>query len=205
MQFGFPKKRQLRYQDFQRLRPAQKLGRAASFMKLAVKYAEACNAYQANFRYAAIVIGVMLGAIAALQAFEFIPGWLPGWLLGIMFWNGLVRRIPELKQDLIDFLTAAGASTASRLPDNLKKDYGSLYLLIWTVTGYMSGDWLTLNAGMTGFVLATFFFAIFRVERMIAGNLEAMETAGRSVMRIAEEAKAELESQDDETDDGEED
>ena len=57
MQFGFPKKRQLRYQDFQRLRPAQKLGRAASFMKLAVKYAEACNAYHANFRYAAIVIG----------------------------------------------------------------------------------------------------------------------------------------------------
>ncbi len=205
MQFGFPKNRQLRYQDFQRLRPAQKRGRAASFMKLAVKYAEACNAYHASFRYASIVIGVMLGGIAALQAFEFIPGWLPGWLLGIMFWNGLIRRIPELKQDVIDFLTAAGASTASRLPDNLRKDYGSLYLLIWTATGYLSGDWLTLNAGMTGFVLATFFFAIFRVERMIAGNLEAMETAGQSVMRIAEEAKAELESRDDELDDGEED
>ena len=32
-------------------------------------------------------------------------------------------------------------------------------MLIWVVTGYMSGEWLSLNAGMTGFILITFFIS----------------------------------------------
>ena len=55
-------------------------------------------------------------------------------------------------------------------------------MLIWVVTGYMSGEWLSLNAGMTGFILITFFISTYRIIRMMNGNLEAFVLVGEKVM-----------------------
>ena len=68
-------------------------------------------------------------------------------------------------------------------------------MLIWVVTGYMSGEWLSLNAGMTGFILMTFFVSTFRIIRMMNGNLEAFDLVGKKVMEIAEDARADLAAQ----------
>ena len=68
-------------------------------------------------------------------------------------------------------------------------------MLIWIVTGYMSGEWLSLNAGMTGFILMTFFVSTFRIIRMMNGNLEAFVLVGEKVMEIAEDARADLAAQ----------
>ena len=89
----------------------------------------------------------------------------------------------------------AGATTASGIPADLLRDKGPLLMLIWVVTGYMSGEWLSLNAGMTGFILMTFFVSTFRIIRMMNGNLEAFVLVGEKVMEIAEDAKAELAAQ----------
>ena len=68
-------------------------------------------------------------------------------------------------------------------------------MLIWVVTGYMSGEWLSLNAGMTGFILMTFFVSTFRIIRMMNGNLEAFVLVSEKVMEIAEDARADLAAQ----------
>ena len=96
---------------------------------------------------------------------------------------------------LLFFLRDAGAITASSIPADLLRDKGPLLMLIWVVTGYMSGEWLSLNAGMTGFILMTFFVSTLRIIRMMNGNLEAFVLVGEKVMEIAEDAKAELAAQ----------
>ena len=89
----------------------------------------------------------------------------------------------------------AGATTASGIPADLLRDKGPLLMLIWVVTGYMSGEWLSLNAGMTGFILMTFFVSTFRIIRMMNGNLEAFVLVGEKGMEIAEDARADLAAQ----------
>ena len=89
----------------------------------------------------------------------------------------------------------AGATTASGIPADLLRDKGPLLMLIWVVTGYMSGEWLSLNAGMTGFILITFFISTYRIIRMMNGNLEAFDLVGEKVMEIAEDARADLAAQ----------
>lgn len=65
-------------------------------------------------------------------------------------------------------------------------------MLIWVVTGYMSGEWLRLDAGLTGFILMTFFISTYRIIRMMDGNLKAFDLVGEKVMEIAEDAEAYL-------------
>lgn len=45
---------------------------------------------------------------------------------------------------------------------------------------------------MTGFVVMSLTLSVYRLNRMISGNLEALHLAGERVMEIAEDAKAEL-------------
>ena len=68
-------------------------------------------------------------------------------------------------------------------------------MLIWVVTGYMSGEWLSLNAGMTGFILITFIISTYRIIRMMNGNLEAFDLVGEKVM-LAAQAREEDEEED---------
>lgn len=195
MQFGFPRDRQLRYADFTRLRPAQKRGRAAMYLKLATLYTKYCRMYRPKFFRTVAMVAAVLGAGAVMQSAHMMPDWIPVWFLGVLAWNHSVVRAPDLHPNVLVFLRDAGATTASSIPADLLRDKGPLLMLIWVVTGYMSGEWLSLNAGMTGFILMTFFVSTFRIIRMMNGNLEAFELVGEKVMEIAEDARAELAAQ----------
>ena len=127
--------------------------------------------------------------------FSRMPDWIPVWFLGVVARNHSVVRAPDLHPNVLFFLRDAGATTASGIPADLLRDKGPLLMLIWVVTGYMSGEWLSLNAGMTGFILMTFFVSTFRIIRMMNGNLEAFVLVGEKVMEIAEDARAELAAQ----------
>ncbi len=192
MQFGFPRDRQLHFSDFNRLRPAQRRGRAAMFMKLATLYAKYVGTFRPNFRKLIVLSAVVLGAGTALQAAHLVPDWVPVWLFGILAWNRAAVRAPNLHPNVLAFLKEAGTTTASGMPADMLQDRSTLLMLIWVSTGYMTNEWLSLNAGMTGFVVMTLTLSVFRLNRMISGNLEALHLAGERVMEIAEDAKAEL-------------
>ena len=132
---------------------------------------------------------------AVMQSAHMMPDWIPVWFLGVLAWNHSVVRAPDLHPNVLFFLRDAGATTASSIPADLLRDKGPLLMLIWVVTGYMSGEWLSLNAGMTGFILMTFFVSTFRIIRMMNGNLEAFDLVGEKVMEIAEDARADLAAQ----------
>ena len=194
MQFGFPRDRQLRYADFARLRPAQKRGRAFMYLKLATLYTKYCRTYRPKFLRTDAMVAAVLGAGAGLQAAHMLPVRIPVWVLGGLAWNHSVGRAPDLHPNVLFFLRDAGATTASIIPADLLRDKGPLLMLIWVVTGYMSGEWLSLNVGMTGFILMTFFVSTFRIIRLINNNLEAFVLVGEKVMEIAEDARADLAS-----------
>lgn len=195
MQFGFPRDRQLRYADFVRLRPAQKRGRAFMYLKLATLYTKYCRTYRPKFLRTVGMVAAVLGAGAVIQSAHMMPDWIPVWFLGVLAWNHSVVRAPDLHPNVLFFLRDAGATTASSIPADLLRGKGPLLMLIWVVTGYMSGEWLSLNAGMTGFILMTFFVSTFRIIRMMNGNLEAFVLVGEKVMEIAEDARADLAAQ----------
>ena len=146
MQFGFPRDRQLRYADFARLRPAQKRGRAFMYLKLATLYTKYCRTYRPKFLRTVAMVAAVLGAGAVMQSAHMMPDWIPVWFLGVLAWNHSVVRAPDLHPNVLFFLRDAGATTASGIPADLLRDKGPLLMLIWVVTGYMSGEWLSLNA-----------------------------------------------------------
>jgi hypothetical protein len=84
MQFGFPRDRQLRYADFTRLRPAQKRGRAAMYLKLATLYTKYCRMYRPKFFRTVAMVAAVLGAGAVMQSAHMMPDWIPVWFLGVV-------------------------------------------------------------------------------------------------------------------------